>query len=256
MYPLAKKASSKALGLDPELAEAHASPALVALEYEWDWEGAEKGFRRAIELNPHYANAHHWYGEYLVTMNRFEEAVAEKKRALELQPLDPYFYASAGVVSYFRRNYDEAIDLFQKALELEPNSHAPRGYLGMSYMQKGMYEDAIRELEEAIKLSGPIPNYLGWLCAVHSFAGRRKDALKALEQLKEFDSKEFVPSFSFALAYLGLGDLEKALDYLQASYEDRDFPSFPYFRIDPIFESIRSNPRFQKILNDMNLPQE
>ena len=249
MLPRAKAASAKSVQLDPKLAEAHTSVALVALWYEWDWQGAEKGFKHAIELNPSYANAHHWYSECLMNTGRYDEAVAEKDLALKLEPLAPYFHATAGQPFYFMRRYDEAIALFRKALQFDPSSHASHFYLGMSYIHKSMYEDAIQELQETVKLSDQYPIYLGNLCAAYSLAGRRKEALIVLEQLKELDKTRFVSSSSFAVAYLGLGDKEKAIDYLQKSYSSRDYPSLGFIRDDQLFDGIRSDPRFQNIVH-------
>ncbi len=248
MLPLAGAASAKAVQLDSMLAEAHTSVALVALWYEWDWQGAEKGFKHAIELNPSYANAHHWYSECLMNMGRFDEAVAEKDIALKLEPLAPYFHATAGQPFYYMRRYDEAIELFRKALQFDPSSQSSHFYLGMSYVHKRRYEDAIQELQEAVKLSEQSPGYLGHLCAAYSLAGNRKEALIVLEQLKELDKKRFVSSLSFAVAYLGLVDKEKAIDYLQKSYRSRDYPTLGYIRDDQFFDGVRSDPRFQSIV--------
>jgi len=187
MLQLAKDAALKAIELDPELAEAHTSLALVALDLEWDWQEAEKRFQRALKLNPDYANAHSWYSHYLIIMGRYEEAIAESYLALKLEPVVPGFLAGPGVPYYLMRRYDEAIDHFQKALDLEPNLHRTHYLLGLLYIHKHMYEDAILEIEEAIQSSGPSSLYLGSLSYVYSLAGKKSDALKVLEQLKELE---------------------------------------------------------------------
>jgi serine/threonine protein kinase/Flp pilus assembly protein TadD len=255
MGPLAKEASLKALELDPELAEAYISIAIVALYYDWDWQRAENTFNDAIKLNPTHAYAHHWYGDYLIAVGRFEEAAAEHNIAMKLEPLTQYFRAGAGYALHYMRRYDEAIKLFREALDLEPNYHATHLFLGWSYLACKQFEKAIQEFEEVIRLSGTDPEPMGLLCAAYSFAGKRNEALSVLERLKELDKKRFVSSMSFVTAYIGLGDQERALYYLQKSFEARDYPDFPLIRTDPIFDDLRSDQRFQEIVRSINLPQ-
>jgi tetratricopeptide (TPR) repeat protein len=165
ILPRAKEASIKAIELDDELAEAYASRAMVAVYYEWDWEGGEKGFRRAIQLNPQYANAHVWYGGLLIAMERFDEAVNEINRALKLEPLSPACHAMAGFPLYFMRHYDDAIEKYKKAIELESSSTF-HWYLGNAYLHKNMYKEAIGEFKEANALSGQ--KWLPELCLAYS----------------------------------------------------------------------------------------
>jgi tetratricopeptide (TPR) repeat protein len=252
ILPRAKEASIKAIELDDELAEAYASRAMVAVYYEWDWEGGEKGFRRAIQLNPQYANAHVWYGGLLIAMERFDEAVNEINRALKLEPLSPACHAMAGFPLYFMRHYDDAIEKYKKAIELESSSTF-HWYLGNAYLHKNMYEEAIGEFEEANKLSDQ--KWLSELCLAYSSAGKRAKALEVLKQMQEFEKDGFVNPADFAIAYVGLGDQENALKYLQKSIETRECVSFPQLRLDPIFDAIRTDPRFQEIIRKMNLPQ-
>ena len=253
--PPAKDAAQKSINLDPELAEGHASLGLVACELEWDWQTAEREYKRAIDLNPAYANVRHWYGDYLILISHYEEAITQKNLAIKLEPLVPYFQTSAGIPYYLRRQYDEAIDQFQKAVNLEPNFHAAHFLLGQAYLGKNMYEDAIQEIEEAIKFSGPSPQYLGTLSYAYSLAGRKSDALKVLEELKELEKNRFISSIGFIYSYIGLGDHEKAIQYLQKSYESHDTPSLPSFIKEKIFDDIRSDPRFQEIVRNMNIPE-
>ena len=183
----AKDAAQESINIDPELAEGHASIGLVAAELEWDWQTAEKEFKQAIRLNPAYANAHHWYGDYLNAMGRYDEAITQKNLAIKLEPLVPYFQASAGTPYVYMRRYDDAIDQFRKALDLESNFHAAHNYIGAALILKHMYDNAIPELEKAITFSGSSPHYLGALSYAYSLAGRRSDALKVVEQLKELE---------------------------------------------------------------------
>ena len=255
MLPFAKNAAQKSLDLDRELAEAHASLGLVAFELEWDWPKAEKELKRAIELNPAYANAHHWYGDYLMTIGRYEEAIAQKNLALKLEPLVPYFQASAGLPYYFMHQYDKAIDQFRKALELEPNFHLAHYHLSDAYISKNRYADAIDEIEKAITLSGQSPMYLGSLSLAFSLAGKKGEARQVLEQLKQLEKNEFVCSISFTCAYIGLGDQERAMEYLQKSVESRDSPNLPLLVREGMFDDLRSDPRFKDIVRKINLPQ-
>jgi tetratricopeptide (TPR) repeat protein len=252
ILPQAKVASSKAIELDDELAEAYASRACVALYYEWDWEGAEKWFKRAIRLKPQYANAHVWYGGFLIAMERYGEALDEINRALNLEPASPAYHAMAGYPLYFMGRYDDAIEWYEKAIDLEPSSTF-HWYLGNAYLQKNMYEEAILAFDEANKLSDQ--RYLAELCVAYSRTGKREEALKKLDRMRELEKERYVNPAEFAVAYAGLGDQVIALEYLQNSIETREYVSFPQLRLDPIFDGIRNDPRFQDIVAKLNLPQ-
>jgi len=252
---LAKDAALKSIDLDPELAEAHASLAVINAWLEWDWQGAEKEFNHALRLNPSYANTHQWYGTYLIIMKRYEESIAELNLALEQEPFSPFIRVAAGNTYWHMRSYDVAIDQYRKALKLEPNFHAAHSYLGLAYISKHMYADAIEEFKEAIKFSGQSPEYLGYLSLAFSLAGKKTDARKVLEQLKELEKNRFVSSICFSLAYIGLGDKEKAFEYLQKSFDARDCPNLPWGMNLEIIDDLRSDPRFQEIERKLNLPQ-
>lgn len=251
----AKNAALKSVSLDPELSEAHASLGLIASELEWDWQTAEKEFTQAIKLNPTYANAHHWYGDYLMTMRRYEEAITQKNLAINLEPAVQYFQTSAGMPLLLMRRYDEAIDQYRKALSLMPSFHAAHFQLGFAYLYKNMYDEAIQEIKEAIKLSGQSPHYLGVLSYAYSLAGKKSEALKILEQLRELEKSGFVSSIGFIYAYLGLGDRGRVIEYLQKSVESHDFPVLPGDISFEAYDDLRSDPRFQDIVRKMNLPQ-
>ena len=251
----AKDAAIKSVNLDPELAEAHASLAYVACELEWDWQEAEKEFKLALDLNPSYANAHHWYGDFLNFVGRYEEAIAQKNLALKLEPLVPYFQASAGNAFFIMRRYDEAIDQFRRSFDLEPNFHIAHYFVGQAYINKNMYEDAIEEIKKAIEFSSQSPQYLGTLSYAYSLAGNKSEALKVLEKLRELEKNRFVTSIAFAYAFLGLGDKERAIGYLQNCARSRDFPPLPLLIKDEIFDGISSDPRFQEIVRKMNFPE-
>ena len=251
----ANDAAQKSIALDPDLAEGHASLGLVASELGWDWPKAEKELKQAIKLNPNYANARHWYGDYLMTMRRYEEAIAQKNLAIKLEPLVQYFQTSAGMPLLTMRRYDEAIDQYRKALNLEPNFHAARFQLGEAYLYKNMYEDAIQEIKEAVRFSGQSPHYLGTLSYAYSLAGKKSEAREILQQLKKLGESRFVSSLGFIYAYLGLGDREKAIEYLQRSVESRDVTFLPGEINLEAFDDIRSDPRFKEIVRKMNIPE-
>ena len=251
----AKNAALKSIELDPELAEAHASLADIASEIEWDWQTAEKEFKQAIKLNPRYANAHHWYGDFLNMVGRYEEAITQKTLGLKLEPAVPIYQATAGNAYHLKRQYDEAIRQYRMTFDLEPNFHIAHYFLGETYMDCKMYENAIEEITNAIKFSDRSPQYLGALSLAYSLAGRKKEAEKLLEELIELERNRFVSSIAFIYAYLGLGDQDKAIKYLQKSVESRDFPNLPVVIKFEIFDGLRSDPRFKEIERKMNFPE-
>jgi len=253
----ATSAAQMAVKLAPESAEAHTSLAVLALHFEWDWQKAKEEFEHAIDLDPKYANAHHWYGEYLMVAERYEDAIAQTNLAFNLDPDSPQLRVGAGFPLLLSGRYDEAITLLQEAVNLEPNFHANHIALGFAYIFKHQYEIAIQEIEEAIRLSSrQIPRYLAILCMVYSLTDRKDQAQEVLGELKELAKKRFLSSFAFAGAYIGLGDKEKAIEYLQKSAATRDFPSFPWEISWPFFDEIREDARFQQIRLDLNLPAE
>jgi TolB-like protein/Tfp pilus assembly protein PilF/tRNA A-37 threonylcarbamoyl transferase component Bud32 len=252
--PQAKEWARKALELDNQLAEAHASRAYVALWYEWDWQLAEKEFKHAIALNPNYAPAHMWYGLYLQMIPRFEEALAEMKRAQDLDPLSPEINLFYGICLWYARRPAEAIGLFRKVIDLEPNHSIAYYMLGWSYLRNGMNEEAIREFREGVRVSNRLPLQISGLTYALARAGQRSDAMKLLEELKESEKKKYVNPWSFVLAYLGLGDHDKAIEHLQKGYEAHDVGVL--FNTDPVADPIRSDPRFQEIVRKMKFPEK
>jgi len=254
-YPRSKEASLKALELDRNLSIAHARLADVLFGYEFKWEEAEKEFKLAIELNPDDATVHHMYGHYLVAMERFDEAIAEKKRARELDPTSPVIAAFYSWPFLHSRRFDEAIGILQKALDLEPNFWVTHWLLGQAYIGKHMYEDAINEFQYANRLSGLEPGFIGVLCQSFALAGRRNEALNYLQQMKDLKQKRYVPNIEFASAYIGLGDNDNALYYLQETYKNRE-SIFLYARMSPFFDGVRSDPRFQEIISKLDFPEK
>ena len=254
--PLAKAAAMKALQLDDTLVEAHTTLARVLFVYDWDWPAAEKEFKRAIELNPRYAPAHQWYGGYLSATGRFREADAEKKRALELEPLSLVINFEVGLSSYFFRNYDQAIDQFQKTLELDANFPPPYTFLAASYEQKGMFEEAITAFHKAITIiQGPEKaRAMAGLANVYAVSGRKNEAHKILAELQKFSEHGYVPATDTALIYAGLGDKDKTFAWLDKAYEEHSF-ALSNLNVEPRFDPLRSDPRFADLLRRIGLPQ-
>jgi TolB-like protein/DNA-binding winged helix-turn-helix (wHTH) protein/tetratricopeptide (TPR) repeat protein len=254
--PLAKAAALKALQLDDTLVEAHTTLARVLFAYDWDWPAAEKEFRRAIDLNPRYAPAHQWYGGYLSATGRFREADAEKKRALELEPLSLVINFEVGLASYFSRNYDQAIGQFQKTLELDANFPPPHTFLAASYEQKGMFKEAITAFQRAVTVTQGPPKALAMAGFAHLYAmsGRKAEARKILAELQRLSEHSYVPATDTALIYAGLGDKDKSFAWLDKAYQEHSF-TLSNLKVEPRFDSLRSDPRFADLLRRIGLAQ-
>jgi tetratricopeptide (TPR) repeat protein len=252
-FPRAKAAAAKALELDETCAEAHISLARVKADYEWDWHGAEGEYKRAIELNPNYATAHHWYSDYLQGRGRQDEAIAEIKRALELDPLSLIINAVAGQQLYSGRRYDQAVEQLRKALEMDPNFALAHWFLGDTYEQKAEYESAIAEYQKARTASGGSTYAVAALGRAYAAAGKRREALKILGELKELSKRTYVSPYFMGSIYIALGGKDQALEWLQKAYEERD-PWMGYLKVEPAFDPLRSDPRFQDLLRRMNFP--
>lgn len=256
--PLAKAATMKALQLDDTLVEAHTSLARVLAVYDWDWPAAEKEFKRAIELNPRYAPAHQWYGGYLSATGRFREADAEKKQALELEPLSLVINFEVGLASYFSRNYDQAIDQYQKTLELDANFPPPYALLAAAYVQKGMFEEAIATFQRAITVTPQRgiakAQAIAGLAHVYAVSGRRTEARKILAELQRLSEHSYVPATDMALVYAGLGDKDNAFAWLDKAYEEHAF-ALSNLKVEPRFDLLHSDPRFADLLRRIGLTQ-
>ncbi len=252
-FPKAKAAAIKALQLDPTLAEAHASMAYVKTYYDWDWAGAEAEFRRGLELNPNYANVHHSYSRFLASLGRVADARVELKRAQELDPLSLSIQANAGVISYFGREYDQAIQELRTINELDPKFHVPYWGLGLCYEQKGMYEEAIAQFQKASAVAGRGPNGLASVGHAYGLAGQRGEAQKILVELEGRSKKTYVSSYQIALVYLGLRQSDRAMKELEKAYQEHS-TLLAYLKMDPRFDPLRSDPRFQNLLRRIGLP--
>jgi TolB-like protein/DNA-binding winged helix-turn-helix (wHTH) protein/Flp pilus assembly protein TadD len=255
-YPRAKEAALKSLEIDGTLAEAHTSLARIKAEYDWDWSGAEREFQRAIELNPSYATAYQWHGGVLATMGRPEEAMANYRRALELDPLSPIINVALGQAFYYTRQYDQAIEQLQKTLELDPNLDVARAFLALAYLQKSMNEDAIAEFEKQVVTSHGHVWALADLGYAYATAGRGPEAQRMLDQVNQLSRQKFVPADAMAHIYVGRGEKGKALEWLEKGYERHSLGLAGVdLKVDPLWDPLRSDPRFADLLRRMNLQQ-
>jgi serine/threonine-protein kinase len=250
-FPQAKAAAKKALEIDEELAEAHASLAYVLAYYEWDWAGAEREFKRALELNPSYASAHHSYSRYLAARGRLEEATTEIERAQELDPLEILLKANKAMLAYFGGQYDQAIGELEVTLELNPDFPVAIWGLGLSYEQKGMYEKALASMQKTTSLS-PSLNFKASLGHTYAAAGKRREAQEVIDLLVEKSKEKYVPSYYFALIYAGLGEKDRAFDWLEKAVTERS-TLLAYLQMDPRIAGLRSDPRFADIVRRIGL---
>jgi len=246
-YPKAKAAATKALQLDDTLAEAHTTLALAIWLYDFDSAQAIREFQRAIELNPNYAIAHQQYGNNtLAALGRFDDAIVEGKRAVELDPLSLVINTDLGSDYYYARRYDEAIAQLRKTLEMDPGFYIAHLVLGQVLDAKGARDAAIVECQKARGLNDD-PSVLGVLARAYGLSGNKMEAEKILDQLKKLSQERYVSAYSFALTYLGLGDKEEALRWLEQSYQDRAGSDIGYIRVDPLLDPLRGDPRFEAL---------
>jgi TolB-like protein/DNA-binding winged helix-turn-helix (wHTH) protein/lipoprotein NlpI len=246
----ARAAVEKALQLDPNLAEAHTSLAVLREQYEWDWHGAEEEFKRAIDLDPSYATAHHWYAECLMFEGRFDKALAESEKAQQLDPQSLIIAADHGAILYYSRQYDRAIQQFREILAADPDF--PRAHLIIySYVEKGMFNEALADIETWRGLQ-PSPWGEMLLVYVYSHAGRTADARAALVQLEAYERTHVVDASPLLYAYIAIGDKEKAFTWLEKAFEQRS-NCLSALKVDPIYDPLRSDPRFQSLLRRVHL---
>ena len=249
--PKAKVAAQKALELDDTLAEAHTSLGMVLRAYEFDYAGAVAEFKRAIELNPNYTPAHYWFGTHVLSaLGRFEEAIAEVKRAIELDPLSVVANVDLGTTYVYARRFDDAITQLRKTIELDDNFYYAHYELGTALECKGSNDAAIAEFEKAHHLSDD-PYVCGLLGQAYAVRGRRDDALKMLAQLGDQAAHRNVPAYSFAIIYLGLGDKDEALRWLERDFRNRDGWNIGFIKVDPLLDLLRGDARFEKLADQV-----
>jgi TolB-like protein/Flp pilus assembly protein TadD/class 3 adenylate cyclase len=246
-YPKSIAAAKKALELDDTLAEAHTALAIATWLYDFDSAKANKEFQRAIELNPNYAIAHQQYGNILlIALGRFDEAITEAKRAVELDPLSLVINSDLGVDNFFARRYDEAITQLRKTLEMDPGYYYAYVNLGQALDLKGSRDEAIAAYKKAIALNDD-PYILGLLARSYGLSGNKSEAEKILNQLKELPKQRYIAAYTFALTYIGLGEKEEALRWLEQAYQNRAGNDIGWIRVDPLLDSLRGDPRFEAL---------
>ncbi|HEX8138834.1 MAG TPA: protein kinase [Pyrinomonadaceae bacterium] len=249
--PQAKAAALRALAIDETLAEAHASLAVILAFYDWQWAEAESAYRRAIEYNPGYASAHHWYGWYMALMGRLDQAIAEITQAYELDPGSLEINTDLGLSFFLARQYDQAIEQFRKSLEMDQNFTTGHFFLGWAYEQKGEAETAIGEFQKVLELEDA-PFILAALGHVYAASGRREEAERVLDALRERQKQSHVSPYDFTIIYTALGERERAFECLEQAFENRS-EALVWLKVDPRLDPIRTDPRFIHIQRRVGL---
>ncbi len=256
-YEKARAAANKAIELDATLADPHAALGLIVMNYEWDWPAAEKEFERALELNPSYPTAHHWYAEYLITQGRSDESLAEIKRAHELDPGSKMIMNDTGKILLYSRRYDEAIEALRKTLEMDSNFLQPHAWLAQVYYEKGLYDEAISEFKAAAVRDNVAGfDHNPWTPAMVGRtlmkAGRKEEAQKYFQELEQIRKRrEVEPQFLVAM-YLALGEKDQVFDLLEKEYEVRS-TGLTSLKVNPYYDSLRSDPRFTDLMRRIRL---
>jgi serine/threonine-protein kinase len=246
--PKARAAAEKALALDSQSAEANVSLAFIRTVADWDWAGAESLYRRAIELNPGYSRARHWFGlDHLALLGRFDEAMSEVRAAHDLDPLSLIIREGCGYMHTLRREYAQAIRVYQELLELDGTFYKAHSSMGRALCLMERYDEALEAFETARTLAGNVPNILSALGQTLALAGHAKEARKRLKELQALADKQWVPSVCFAILYLGLGEYHDALNWLEAATERREI-AVTALKVHPMYDPLRAEPRFATLL--------
>jgi len=253
--PKAKAAALNALALDDSLAEAHASLALVAENYDYDWQTAEKEFRRAIQLNPDYATAHQWYAEYLAWQGRFDEALAESERARQLDPMSLIIATDRGAILFYARKYDRAIDQFRAVLDMNPGFTNTRSFLASAYVQQGKFAEALKENELMADAEKPQWHW-AFTAYIYNHSGNVAQAQHALAKFEALSPRLRSDAILARLvAYTGSSQpiqQEKAISLLEEAYKEHS-PALTSIKVDPRYDNLRKDQRFQELLARMHL---
>jgi serine/threonine protein kinase/tetratricopeptide (TPR) repeat protein len=249
----AKSAAMQALKVDDTLPEAHISLGLVREGYDWDWQGAQSEFERAIQLDANSATAHQWYGDLLTKLGHFEQAKQELKKATELDPLSLRINTTVGQQLYFSRQYDAAIQQLKKTLEMDPNFVPAQHAIEGAYAQSGMYNEAVAQQQKVLTLSGN-PDLAAAIGEDYRKSGYTGVVQSWLDGLKEISKRGYVSSYNIAQMYARLQDKDQAITWLQRAYDERD-SKLTYLRVEPAFDDLRSDARFQQLLQRLAMPQ-
>ncbi len=253
--PKAKTQLAKALQIDDTLAQAHYLSGIIALYFDFDPATARQQFEKALELNPNSPESHYGYGTYLAAVGRLPEAILQIKHAVELDPLGLFWYEQLGGAYCGSHQFDMAIEQWQKALDIDPNFWLGHMDLGAVYAHQGKYNEAIAEFQTAVSLSEGSAFATGYLGYGYAVAGRRSEAEQKIEELKESSKRRYVPAFSIAVIYAGLGEKDRAFDWLEKAYEQHEGWLGWYFLLDPEFDFLRTDSRYGDLLRRLGLPQ-
>jgi serine/threonine protein kinase/tetratricopeptide (TPR) repeat protein len=252
--PRAKEALTRALEIDRDLAEAHASLGLMKADFEWDWAGAEKEYRRASELNSNYPTTHHWYGLFLCQMKRNDEAIKESRLAQTLDPLSPIINTFRGESLLTAGEYGSAVEQWKRTFELAPTFAEPHFLLSKAYWSRGLYPEALSEAQKAASYSGREPRYVAGVGEALAAAGKRAEAHNIIDELARLSKSGNVSPFYIAGIYSTLGERDQAFEWLEKAYQLRD-DELSWIMIDQSLDNIRSDPRYANLLRRMGLPQ-
>src|SRR6266496_1349393 len=246
--PRARTAAQRALELDDMLAEAHASLGFILFHY-FEFAASTKEFERAIELNPNYPTAHHWFARTdLLALGQFDRAIAEMKRALELDPVSPLFHAELGGLYMMARRYDDAIAQLRDTVEMDPEFYWAHRFLGLALELKGATAEAIAEYQKAFELSDD-PTALAFVAHAEANTGRPNDARQILARLTEEAKTRYVAAYAFAVIHLALGEKDQALDWLKKNARDHAAPYSNLVKVDPYLDPLRGDPRFEALVS-------
>jgi tetratricopeptide (TPR) repeat protein len=251
-FQSAKTAAMRALEIDDRNAEAHTALAHVKFWYDWDWSGAEREFKQAIELSPNYPRAHSYYASYLVVMARYQEAISEISRARELVPLSLPTNVQRARILFFAKKYDETIDQCRQALDMDANFGGAHQFLGRAYKQKGMYEEALSELQKARGLFANRCEVLSLIGYTYAVSGRRVEAEKVLGELQRISKERYVSPYHVAMVYAGLGERDTALLWLEKAFADRE-GRLTILKCAPEFDSLHSDARYADLVRRVGL---
>ncbi|MEP7336421.1 MAG: protein kinase [Acidobacteriota bacterium] len=253
VLPLARQSAEQALIIDPQLAEANASLGKIMTDYYWDWSRAESELRRALELNPNYANARRWYAVLLASLGRFDESVSEARRAVELD-LSPVASTELGNVLYRARRYDEAIAVLRQTLDLEPNFLSARAFLAICYSMQGRHEEALAESQKTLAAAPNFPDFVGLVGSVYGRAGQRDQALRYLRELLAMSKRVYVSPSPIVAIYTSIGETDAAIEWLEKCYVERA-ATMRVLKTDPSCDPLRRDARFDSLLRRVGFAQ-
>jgi len=251
--PQIKAATMKALEIDDTLAEAHSAFGAFKLDYEWDWTGAEREYKRSLQLKPNLSGAHSGYGTYLQSLGRFDEAKAERELSRQLDPTSPFAIANVGYPLYYAHRFDQALEHYRKALELDPNYFWAHLWIGQVYVQQRKYPEAITEIKKAIDLSNGNIRAIATLGHAYAVAGKRSEALKVLAELQERAKQQYVSPYFIAVVYAGLGERDQVFAWLEKAFAERH-PYLSLIKVEPVFDDLHSDSRFADLLRRIGIP--